>query len=61
MVLYDHKEVTNMKQVIYVTTSEEAYIMAHEIINFNNEAVIIAENEYKSDKHFKGVMIYVKE
>lgn len=48
-----------MKQVIYVTTSEEAYSMAREISN--DYAVMIAENEYKSDKDFKGVIIYVKE
>nr|DAG81772.1 MAG TPA: hypothetical protein [Bacteriophage sp.] len=47
-----------MKQVIYVTTSEEAYSMAREISN--DYAVLIAENEYESDKHFKGVIIYVK-
>ena len=47
-----------MKQVIYVTTSEEAYRMASEISN--DYAVMIAENEYKNDKYFKGVIIYVK-
>lgn len=39
----------------------EAIRMAHEIINFNNEAVVIAENEYPSDKESKAVRIYVKE
>lgn len=58
MVLYNHKEVTNMKQVIYVTTSEEAIRMARSISN--DYAVMIAENEYKSDKDFNGVRIYVK-
>lgn len=48
-----------MKQVIYVTTIEEAYRMAREISN--DYAVRVAENEYKSDKDFKGVIIYVKE
>ena len=47
-----------MKQVIYVTTSEEAYRMAREISN--EYAVLIAENEYESGKYFKGVIIYVK-
>lgn len=47
-----------MKQVIYVTTSEEAIKMAREISN--DYAVMIAENEYESDKYFKGVMIYEK-
>lgn len=47
-----------MKQVIYVTTSEEAIKMAREISN--DYTVMIAENEYESDKYFKGVMIYVK-
>lgn len=47
-----------MKQVIYVTTMGEAITMAREISN--DYAVMIAENEYESDKHFKGVMIYVK-
>lgn len=45
-----------MKQVIYVTTMTEAIRMAFSI----DEAVMIAENEYPSDKEFKGVMIYVK-
>lgn len=47
-----------MKQVIYVTTIEEAIKMAREISN--DYAVRIAENEYESDKDFKGVRIYVK-
>lgn len=47
-----------MKQVIYVTTSEEAITIAREISN--DYAVMIAENEYESDKHFNGVRIYVK-
>ena len=37
MVLYNHKEVTNMKQVIYVTTTKEAIRMARSI----DEAVMI--------------------
>lgn len=45
-----------MKQVIYVTTMKEALRIAYSIY----EAVIIAENEYNSDKDFKGVIIYVK-
>lgn len=45
-----------MKQVIYVNTSEEALRIARGA----DEAVLIAENEYESDKHFKGVIIYVK-
>lgn len=45
-----------MKQVIYVNTSEEALKIARGI----DYAVLIAENEYDSDKHFKGVIIYVK-
>lgn len=48
-----------MKQCIYVTTSEEAYRMAREITN--DYAVMIAENEHKSDNDFNGVRIYVKE
>lgn len=47
-----------MKQVIYVTTMKEAITMAREISN--DYAVMIAENEYKSDKDFKGVIIYEK-
>lgn len=47
-----------MKQVIYVTTSKEAIRMANKISN--DYAVMIAENEYKSDDDFKGVIIYVK-
>lgn len=43
-----------MKQV----TSEEALRMARSISN--DYAVMIAENEYNSDKDFKGVIIYVK-
>ena len=45
-----------MRQVIYVTTSEEAIRMDCSI----DEAVMIADNEYASDKDFKGVIIYVK-
>ena len=47
-----------MKQVIYITTMEEAIRMAHSISN--DYAVMIAENEYNSDKDFNGVRIYVK-
>ena len=47
-----------MKQVIHVNTLGEAIKMAREISN--DYAVLIAENEYDSDKHFKGVIIYVK-
>ena len=47
-----------MKQVIYVTTTKEAIRMANSISN--DYAVMIAENEYNSDKDFKGVIIYVK-
>lgn len=43
-----------MKQVIYVTTREEAIKMAREISN--DYPVMIAEN----DKYFKGVIIYEK-
>lgn len=49
-----------MKQVIYVTTMYEAIRMAHEIINFNDMAVVVAENEYPSDETVKAVRIYVK-
>ena len=45
-----------MKQVIYVSTTKEAIRLANSI----DEAVMIAENEYNSDKDFKGVIIYVK-
>lgn len=45
-----------MKQVIYVTTMKEAVSIAFEI----DEAVMIAENEYTSDKDLKGVIIYVE-
>ena len=47
-----------MKQVIYVSSSEEAIRMAFKLTN--DYAVMIAENEYKSDKDLKGVIIYVK-
>lgn len=47
-----------MKQVIYVSTKEEAISIASKLTN--DYAVMIAENEYKSDKDFKGVIIYVK-
>lgn len=49
-----------MKQVIYVTTMDEAIRTAHEITNFNDTNVIIAENEYSSDETVKAVRIYVK-
>lgn len=49
-----------MRQVIYVATMNEALQMTHEIINANDTAVVIAENEYPSDRDVKGVMIYVK-
>lgn len=58
MVLYNHKEVTNMKQVIYVTTMSEAISLAMKWSN--NEPVLIAEHLYDSDKDFEGVIIYVK-
>lgn len=45
-----------MKQVIYVSTIDEALKIARGA----DEAVMIAENEYNSDEHFKGVIIYVK-
>lgn len=48
-----------MKQVIYVNTMDEAVTMAMKLAS--DYAVMIASNEYKSDKNFKGVMIYVKE
>lgn len=47
-----------MKQVIYVSTSDEAIKMAFKLSK--DYAVLIADNEYKSDEHFKGVIIYVK-
>lgn len=48
-----------MKQVIYVNTMDEAVTMAMKLAN--DYAVMIANNEYKSDEDFEGVMIYVKE
>lgn len=47
-----------MKQVIYVNTHREAIHMALQLSN--HYPVIIADNEYKSDKDFEGVIIYVK-
>ncbi len=48
-----------MRQVIYVTTMDDAISMAFKLTQYY--AVKIAENEYPSDKEFKGVLIYVKE
>lgn len=48
-----------MKQVIYVATMNEAITMAMKLSR--EYAVFIGENEYPSDKEFKGVMIYVKD
>lgn len=47
-----------MKQVIYVATMDEAVTIAMKLAS--DYAVMIAENEYPSDKEFEGVMIYVK-
>ena len=47
-----------MKRVINVTTMGEAIELAMKWAN--NEPVLIAEHQYKSDKDFKGVIIYVK-
>lgn len=47
-----------MKQVIYVATMDEAITMAMKLAS--EYAVMIAENEYLSDKEFNGVTIYVK-
>lgn len=47
-----------MKQVIYVNTMQEALSMTFKLTE--DYAVMIAENEYPSDKEFEGVMIYVK-
>lgn len=58
MVLYNHKEATNMKRVINVTTMGDAISLAMKLSN--DEAVLIAEHQYKSDEDFKGVIIYVK-
>lgn len=46
-----------MKEIT-VTTSEEAYRLARELSN--KEAVLIRDNRYESDKHFRGVVIYVE-
>lgn len=46
-----------MKRVITVTTMDEAISLAMKWSN--NEAVLIAEHQYDSDKDFKGVIIYV--
>lgn len=48
-----------MKQVIYVATMDEAISMAMKLSS--KYAVMVAENEYPSDKEFNGVMIYVKD
>lgn len=40
-----------MRQVIYVATMDEAITMAMKLSR---------ENEYPSDKEFKGVIIHVK-
>lgn len=48
-----------MKQVIYVNTMNEAVTMAMKLTS--DYAVMIANNEYKSDEDFEGVIIYVKE
>lgn len=48
-----------MKQVIYVNTMDEAVTVAMKLAS--TYAVMIANNEYKSDRDFKGVMIYVKD
>lgn len=47
-----------MKQVIYVNTMDEAITMAMKLSS--EYAVMVAENEYNSDKDFEGVIIYVK-
>lgn len=43
---------------INVTTMREAIRLAMELSS--KEAVLIRENRYDSDKHFKGVVIYVE-
>ena len=47
-----------MKRVINVTTMGDAISLAMKLSN--DEAVLIAEHQYKSDEDFKGVIIYVK-
>lgn len=54
---YRRKEI-KVKQVIYVTTMDEAITMAMKLSS--EYAVLVAENEYNSDKDFEGVIIYVK-
>lgn len=45
-------------RVINVTTKDEAISLAMKLSN--NEAVLISEHQYDSDKDFKGVIIHVK-
>lgn len=47
-----------MKQVVYVNNMQEAVSMMFKLTK--DYAVMIAENEYPSDKEFRGVIIYVK-
>lgn len=47
-----------MKQVIYATTSSEAMTLAFALSKYY--AVLVASNEYDSDKDFEGVVIYDK-
>ena len=47
-----------MKQVIYATTSSEAMALAFALSKYY--AVLVANNEYGSDKDFEGVIIYDK-
>lgn len=48
-----------MRQIIYVATMDEAVTLAMKLAS--DYAVMIANNEYKSDEDFEGVMLYVKE
>lgn len=51
-------EQKKMKQILYVSTMEEAIHMSFKLSK--DYAVLIAENEYNSHKNFNGVIIYVR-
>ena len=55
---YRGQEKNKMKQVIYATTSSEAMALTFTLSKYY--AVLVANNEYDSDKDFEGVIIYDK-